>query len=169
MSAALVNGWLGQNRLLVAPDLRCGFISRRNRGSLLFEVVLALALFATAVVVVTGGLNAAMRGVERARLNAHAVDLAVSVISELQIGVRPFMGAGPEPFEAPFEQWNWEIQLTPMDGSQEKISGLTKAQVIIRHEDPPVTYRLTEVVPTREISSSPDDIPVQPLKNSRIP
>src|SRR5262245_47136392 len=53
------------------------------RGAVLLEVVLALALFAAAATIIGAGIHSAIDAVERQKLNAHALDLAVSVISEI--------------------------------------------------------------------------------------
>src|SRR5204863_6368831 len=74
----------------------------------LLEVVLALVLFATAAAIIGAGLSTSIQSVERLRLNAHAANLAVSVLSELQMGTKGFGKRGPQQFEAPFEGWTWE-------------------------------------------------------------
>ncbi len=89
----------------------------RLQGAVLLEVVLALGLFVAAAAVVSASLNASLESVDRLRLNLHAVNLAVSVLSELQLGTRAVeTGSGPQPFEPPFEQWGWEVFLTPLEG-----------------------------------------------------
>jgi type II secretory pathway pseudopilin PulG len=124
--------------------------SMRNKnksdGAVLLEVVLALVLIAAAAAVVGAGLSASIDRVDRLRLNAHAADMAVSVISELQMGSKLLSEDGPEFFEAPFEEWTWEAQA---EGADEKVrdTGRTKkVEVIIRHEDPPVVHRLCQVI-----------------------
>ncbi len=124
----------------------------RQRGAVLLEVVLALALFVAAAAVIGSGLNAALNSVERLRLNAHAADLAVTVMSELQLGMRAVDTAGTEqPFEAPFEDWTWEVQLTPMDDEVGQASNLTRAEVVIRHKAPPLVHRLGQVFPADSV------------------
>ena len=70
-------------------------------GSVLLEVVLALALFVGAATVISTGLNASVQAVYRLRQSTHAANLAISVLSELQMHIRPVAAAGPEPFAAP--------------------------------------------------------------------
>ncbi len=125
----------------------------RERGAVLLEVVLALILFVAAAAVITGGMHASLDSVDRMRLNTHAADLAISVISELQLGIRGLDLTGPEPFEPPYENWTWEIVITsdevPVVGSGlaiEEESPLTQVEVIIRHQDPPLTYRLSQLI-----------------------
>jgi len=92
----------------------------------LLEVVLALLLFVGAAAVITGGMNASLTSVERMRLATHAANLAVSLISELQLGIRGIEMTGPEPFEAPYEDWTWELVATKAEYSLEEASPWTR-------------------------------------------
>ena len=129
-----------------------GRLEGRARGAVLFEVVLALVLFAAAAAIISGGLNASLNSVERMRLNAHAGNLAVSVLSELQMGVRSLDMAGPESFEAPFEEWTWELAATAQPAEGDEEDPPTLVEVIIRHEDPPVVYRLSQIIQPAPLS-----------------
>lgn len=118
-------------------------------ASVLLEVVLALALFVFAATVIAGGLSASVQETERLRLNVHASNLAVSVLSELQIGIRPVEAAGPEPFPPPFEMWTWQIQTTPLGDTFGAAASFQNVEVIIRHESRPIVRRLSQYLPTR--------------------
>lgn len=123
-----------------------------QRGAVLLEVVLALALFVAAVAVISSGMNMSLNGVERLRLSAHALDLGVTVLSELQMGVRAADVSGtPQVFDPPFESWTWEVLLTPMDDEVGQQSSLTRTEVVIRHKDPPVVQRLSQVLPSEKV------------------
>lgn len=113
---------------------------------MLMEVLLALLLFVGAAAVITGGLSASLTSVERLRLSTHAANLAITVLSELQLGLRTTDLAGPEPFEPPFEHWTWELVTTPASLDAEDDSPLTTIEVIIRHDEPPLTHRLCQLV-----------------------
>lgn len=131
---------------------------RAQSGAVLLEVVLALVLFAAAAAIVVAGMNASVNSVERLRLNTHAVNLASTVLAELQLGLRSLDALGPEDFEAPFEGWSWE--LSPTSESDDLATGprLTKVEVIIRHADPPLVYRMCQVLQVgdaAELASSP--------------
>jgi len=117
----------------------------REQGAVLLEVVLALVLFVAAAAIVTSGMNASMDSVERQRLNVHALDLAVTMLSEIQMGLRSAEAAGPEDFEAPFENWTWELQSTPVETEIGEASA-ARVEVVIRHRDAPVVYRLAQVI-----------------------
>jgi len=109
-------------------------------------VVLALVLFVGGAAVIAGALHASLEGVVRQRLNTHAVNLAITVLSELQIGLRSADTAGPESFAPPFEEWTWQLALAGLGEHETEPSGLTRVEVIIRHKDPPLVYRLAQVV-----------------------
>lgn len=117
-----------------------------DSGAILLEVVIALAIFVAAAAVITVGMNAAVNSVERQRLNAHAVNLSVSVMSELHMGLRSYAPADPEPFEAPFTNWTWQVVTTP-EASLEAETGFQHVEVIVRHAQPPHVFRLAELAP----------------------
>ncbi|MBI5387635.1 MAG: hypothetical protein HZA90_23495 [Verrucomicrobia bacterium] len=125
----------------VAPAARS-----REGGAVLLEVILALVLFVAAAAVITVGMNASLDSVERQRLNAHAMDLAVSVMSEIQMGLRSTAVLGPEDFEEPFDGWSWELQVTPVETDLGETSVLTTVEVIIRHTESGLTHRLAQLV-----------------------
>jgi len=130
----------GAGRALVFPDLR------RRRGAVLVEVVLALALFVAAAAVISSGMSASMESIERLRLNAHAADLAVTVLSEIQMGTLAMEGNLAQPFDPPFEDWTWEVQLAPVDDGAGEQTSLTRVEAIVRHLQPPLVYRLSQVL-----------------------
>jgi hypothetical protein len=120
----------------------------------LLEVVLALALFVAAAAVISGGLHAAVESVDRLRFQAHALDRAVSVLSELQMGVRPLQTTGPEPFEPPFEEWTCEIQTAPLESGLTSDRPLKQVEVVIRHETGAVVQRLALWLPDAPLVSA---------------
>lgn len=117
-----------------------------SKGAVLLEVVLALVLVVGAAAVVGAGLSASIDRVERLKLNAHAADLAVSVMSELQMGSKVLSQDGPEFFEVPFEGWTWEAAAEVTDEKVRDTGRTKKVEVVIRHEDPPIVHRLCQVI-----------------------
>jgi type II secretory pathway pseudopilin PulG len=89
-------------------------------GVILLEVVLSLALLAAAMGTVAAGLASSYRAIERLDLNNQACDLAVTVMSEIQMGIIPADNSGPNAFENGPEDWTWQVAaepvLTLMDG-----------------------------------------------------
>jgi hypothetical protein len=123
---------------------RCG-----QKGAVLLEVVLALVLFVAAAAVLTSGLSSSLDGVERLRLQAHAADMAVSVFSELQMGIKSLALSGPQPFDPPVEGWTWEAVATPLQMQQtesEEATPFKRIEVIVRHDAPAVVYRMSQVL-----------------------
>ena len=121
-------------------------------GAVLLEVVLAMALFFTSAMVVTGGLSASMSALRKIKLDAQASDLAVSKLSEVQMGILAAVDEGPNPYEEEdLSQWTWQILAVPADplGTVQPTS-LKKVEVIIRNTTDQYTYRLAEFLQARE-------------------
>src|SRR5438046_3062695 len=117
-----------------------------QHGAILLEVILALVLFAAAAAIIGAGLNASLSGVERLRLNTHAANIAVSVLSELQLGIKSLTVSGPQACEAPLEGWTWEAVATPMQSEWAGAGQLKMVEVIVRHDEPPTVYRLSQII-----------------------
>jgi type II secretory pathway pseudopilin PulG len=118
----------------------------QRHGSVLLEVVLAIVLFAAAASVVGIGLKAAMDGTEQLRMATHAGNLAVTVISELQMGIRSLADTGPEAFGPPFDGWVWEIAATPWVQTEGPANNLTHVEVTVRHEPTEFVHRFAQVL-----------------------
>ena len=117
-----------------------------KRGTVLLEVLVALALFVSAAAIITAGLNASLNSVERLRLNTHAANLAVSVLSEVQIGIKKLDLEGPQQFDVHFEECTWEILTTEADTESTDESPIKKVEVTIRHDDSALVFRLSQVI-----------------------
>jgi hypothetical protein len=146
-------------RLSSSPKLnglRVRTTSSRETAAVLLEVVLALVLFVAAATVLTSALSSSLDGVERLRLETRASDLAVSVISELQLGIKTLSQSGPQPFGTPLEGWTWEVVSSQMQTDLDETNQFKKIEVIIRHEDPALVYRLNQVLQLDEAASSRD-------------
>ena len=115
-------------------------------GSILLEVILALALFVTAAAIVTSGMNASADSLERQRLNTHAGNLAATVLAEIQLGIRSTAAGGEQPFLAPFDKWTAELIVSPTETETGAASGLLRVEVIIRHQEAQLVRRLSQVV-----------------------
>ena len=124
------------------------FPRTRTQGAILFETVLALGLFAAAAAIIIGGLNRSIASLDRQRLNAQATDLAISVLSELQLGIRNSNAAGPESFPYPFEGFSWELQWAPFDGP--RVASLRRVEVKIEHGQSGAITRLMALLSTPE-------------------
>lgn len=143
----------GTMRSTRAPSIfsGCRRSRRRQSASVLLEVVLALALFVGAATVISSGLNASIQAVYRLRLETHAANLAVSVLSEMQMHARAIVDAGPEPFAPPFEKWTWKIEITQPETSPLEADAMRKVEVIIRHTEEPVVSRITQFMRSSDV------------------
>lgn len=119
---------------------------RGQRGAVLLEVVLALVLFVAAASVLTGGLSSSLDSLERLRVNTHAADLAVTVLSELQMGLKSVSLNGPQPFDLPLEGWTWEVVSTPLESGFDEGEPVQNVEIIIRHDESALVYRLTQML-----------------------
>ncbi len=119
-----------------------------QRGAALLEVLIALALFVAAAAVVTGALNSSLESLERQKLGTHAVNLATSVMAEIELGIRVPSGEGRRPFDAPFQDWTWEASLLPVENtiSATSTAGSTRVEVVVRHKTAPGVQRLAQVI-----------------------
>ncbi len=128
-----------------------------RRGGILLEVVLAMVLFFSAGAVILAGLGSAVRGMEQLRLDAQAADLAVTLLSRLQIGNLELTDAGPtefEPIEGPeqeLEGWTWQVITTEMQDTIDAGAPTGKlVQVIVKNEQKGYSYRLSQWLATDE-------------------
>lgn len=121
-------------------------LSGGARGSVLLEVILALALFVTAAAIVTSGMNASADSLDRQRLNTHAANLAATALAEVQLGLRSPALAGEQPFAEPFEKWTAELVVAPTETEAGGPSGLLRVEVIIRHQEFPLVRRLAQII-----------------------
>ncbi len=122
---------------------------------MLLEVLLALGLFVFASAVVSSGLNAAVERLLRLKAQTHALDLACSVLSEIELGLKPALTTGAEPFEAPFDTWTWEVESTPYAFGTEETVGLQLVTVVVRGGTPATVQRLTQVLtPPRDANAT---------------
>lgn len=145
-----------------------GCPSRLRRGGILLEVVLAMVLFFSAGAVILAGLGSAVRGLEQLRLDAQAADLAVTLMSRLQIGDLELTDAGPsefEPIEGPqqeLEGWTWQVITSEMQDTIDTGGPTGKlVQVIVRNESKGYSYRVSQWIATDE-SGQPVSAATQP-------
>jgi type II secretory pathway pseudopilin PulG len=120
----------------------------------LLEVLAALAILVFAAAVVMGTLHASLRAATDLKRDAVASDLAVTVLSQLQLGQLPAVAQENRPFDPPHEDWTWTLEdaaadagptITAADGS----SASRSVELIIRHTPTGHTLRLmARIAPT---------------------
>lgn len=86
---------------------------RRPRGVTLYEVLLALAIFLPAMVVLGECLSQGSRAALRSQLQTEAIIRCESVLAELIAGVRPLQAATGLPFEDGAPGWTWSAEILP--------------------------------------------------------
>jgi len=133
--------------------------STARRGVVLLEVIFALALFVAAAAVVSGSFSACAASAGRLRLQAVADDLAVTLLSEMQLGLIEPVDDGPYDFNEPCDDWSWEIVTSDMDDVID-VDGpiMLRVEIVIRHSGGQCTRRLTTLVPdTADETEQPVD------------
>jgi hypothetical protein len=120
---------------------------RRSRlGAVLLEVVFALVLLVAGGGIVIGGLNIATDEVLDLRRRNTARDRAVTILSEMQMGVIGLADTEPEGFEEPFEEWTWQVVLSDFQDVID-VPQTVRATVVIRHEPSGRVHRLVHLFP----------------------
>ena len=104
-------------------------------GVVLFEVILALVLFSFAAIIIANSFSSSLRSVDRMRNDLDASNLAISTLSEIELGIKPIETSPPTEFEEPFEKWTWQIETTKPNEDLDMGGGLTLVEVIIINED----------------------------------
>ena len=104
-------------------------------GVVLFEVILALVLFSFAAIIIANSFSSSLRSVDRMRNDLDASNLAISTLSEIELGIKPIETSPPTEFEEPFEKWTWQIETTKPNEDLDMGGGLTLVEVIFINED----------------------------------
>lgn len=110
---------------------------RRPKAMILLEVVLAMMLFFGGALVILAGLNSSLSGIQRVQIEARAADLAVTLLSEVQMGMVQLVSDGPSSYEDPaLAGWTWEISVEPFEEQQLdlELPEFQRVEVTIRNE-----------------------------------
>jgi general secretion pathway protein I len=84
------------------------------RGITLYEVVIALAIFAGAIAALSQALSTATRAALQSRMQSQAVLLCQTKLAEVVAGAVPSTSSGDTPFtESGLEGWTWSVSVTP--------------------------------------------------------
>ena len=122
-------------------------------GTVLLETLAALALLVGAAAVITAALNSSIQSVDRLRAKTHAADLAITLMSEIQLGIKPSVTTSPQRFDPPFEDWTWEVASGGDEGEIAHSKRFELIEVVVRREDPAITHRLGQVIVVPGVSS----------------
>ena len=130
---------------------------RESSGAILFEVVLALALFVFAAAVISGGFSTALMSVDRMRAELDASNLAISTLAEIELNLKPMVTSPPAQFEPPLEKWTWEVEVTEPSEDLDMGGGLTLVEVIVRNEEKEKETRYARMIrASMPVTSLPD-------------
>ena len=130
---------------------------RESSGAILFEVVLALALFVFAAAVISGGFSTALMSVDRMRAELDASNLAISTLAEIELNLKPMVTSPPAQFEPPLEKWTWEVEVTEPGEDLDMGGGLTLVEVIVRNEEKEKETRFARMIrASMPVASRPD-------------
>ncbi len=134
-----------------------------QRAAVLLEVILALTLFVFAASIISTSLQTAVDRTQRLHAQAHSLDLAASVLAEIEIGIRPAQSAGPDHFEAPFAAWTWQIEASPYTFGGTDSAALQLVNVIVRQDSASAVQRLSRIIEDATRSTITNAIPENPL------
>jgi len=113
--------------------------ARGQAGVILLEVVLALALFAATVTTVAASLARCNASVSRLDIRGRATDLAVTLRSEVQLGLVEVAQTDPTTYEdETLAEWTWQLDVEALEDVEQTL------QVVgtVRHEPTGVICRL---------------------------
>jgi type II secretion system protein I len=94
-------------------DITCIHTGAR-RGITLYEVVIAIAIFAGAIAALSEALTTATRAALQSRMQSQAVLLCETKMAEIVAGATPATSAGENAFtDAGLDGWTWKVNVTP--------------------------------------------------------
>lgn len=115
-------------------------------AGVLLEVVLALTIFVGMAMAVLAGLSTSVRSARRVGLETRAADLAVTLFSEMKLGLVAVEDAGPEAYEdETLADWTWEVAVQPVASELPDVE-LTCVQVTIRNTPAGYAYTLCRLM-----------------------
>lgn len=125
-----------------------------RRGGVLLEALLSLVLLMMAAGFVVSAMTAAVPAVEKMQRELEATNLAVSLMSEMEIGIRPLMSANNDLVLSQEVEWNWQIEVRPWleAGFSERIHVV---RVSVRHRESGMTYQFEQLL--RDLSDMDED------------
>jgi len=152
-----------QRQVCDGGNLQSSIVNRQSyaSGVVLLEVVVAMSLFFAPAVVVLLGLQSSFQAARSLKFEAKAADLAVTLMSEIEMGLVPPEDAGPETYEEErLEGWTWEIVTEDIETSIEldEPLPLTRVVVTIEHEPTRRAYTLYRI-----FSSEPPTVEEEPV------
>ncbi len=113
--------------------------TRRTAGVVLLEVVLSLTLLVAAVTTVAGALTRCHASANRLDLRGRTIDLAVTLRSEVMLGVIEPAQTDPVAYEdEALADWTWQLDVETLD----EIDRTVRVVGTVRHEPTGIRSRL---------------------------
>ena len=122
------------------------------KGAILMEVVMALGILFLSAGVLLGGLSMSFRTVKRLKLETQAADLAVSVLSKIQMGQLGIASDGPNVYlDENLEGWTWEVVTEPVEQESLEDAEFTRIEIVIGNETADFKHRLAYLSPEKQV------------------
>jgi hypothetical protein len=119
---------------------------RARRAAILLEVVLSMAIFVTMAGVILTGVRNSIMATHRLGLEARARNLAVTTLSEVQMGQLPLQDDGPNTYEdESLAGWTWQVVVSEPEYSGQ-VMALKRVEIVIAHTEPEYSYRLAQLL-----------------------
>lgn len=105
-----------------------------------------MAIFVTMAGVILAGIRNSVLATHRLGLEARARNLAVTALSEVQMGQLPLQDDGPNSYEdESLAGWTWQVVVSePEIGGQ--VLELKRVEIVIANTETDYTYRLGQWV-----------------------
>jgi general secretion pathway protein I len=155
------------------PLLRMPSPHLKQSAFTLLEVILALAILAGSVAVLSEVLRLADRNANDAEAETRAQLLASSLLDEMASGLVEFTEVHREPLETEGpDRWVYSVTLSPIS-SDHHVEGLTSVEILVEQDLKksfrPVKYRLLSWLyqpPEQASGNLSDDLPEDSSSNS---
>ena len=123
--------------------------SREQHGGALLEVVLALSVFAVSASVLYTAFSSCGNAVRTERLGNRAVDLAVTVMSNVHLGIVDQADDGPNDFGEEYpelEGWEWTVAVEDTEDTL-RTEPMERVTVTVGNPSENIYTRLVEIMP----------------------
>ena len=116
------------------------------RAAVLLEVVLSMTIFMTMGVVILAGMRGGVIATGRLRFEARARNLAVTALSELQMGQLPLRDNGPNSSEdKSLAGWTWQVVVSDPEYGGQGLP-LKQVEIVIANTETNYIYRLGQLL-----------------------
>jgi hypothetical protein len=117
-----------------------------RRGAILLEVIFSIALLAGACAAIIGGFNACAQANRDLWMESKAADLAVTMLTEMQMGVVPPEDDGPTDYADPLADWCWQVVTADLPPQTLDGPTMRQVQIVVTYKPDSYSYTLMELV-----------------------